>query len=217
VYSSSSHSSSSTSGIPDYIAAACFPGCVQLLANIFTLTLPDARGDNDSSSRVCEIACSTAVGARSAADSSSSSSSSVAAAVLSNVCGALLSLGQGVPDVDVTVGAAAASTKGATAAAAAAAAAPECYAKPTAASPVSSSRSSSSAMQLKLQCCEPACLVAREQKQQLTLQLQPPLAHGEEEEQQQQQQLVVRCRLVAFQDGSLLLDEHVTLQGNCMR
>ncbi|WIA40141.1 hypothetical protein OEZ86_013540 [Tetradesmus obliquus] len=41
-------SCSSSSSSPAYIAAACFPGCVQLLANVFTLR--PASGDNGNSS-----------------------------------------------------------------------------------------------------------------------------------------------------------------------
>jgi hypothetical protein len=228
-------SSSSSGSGPLQIAAACFPGCVQLLANIFTLRKGSGNdsnntgGDDDgsgggcSASSVQKITKSWAAGDSDDAVHCGSGSSSVAAAVLSSVCGALLSLGQGVPDVDVTVGAAAASTKGllatATAAAAAAAAA-STKAAPAAASS-DAACGSAEFPAVSLQCCEPPCLTAGEPKQQLTLQLQ---LHAEQQAKQGDVEVnssssssSPKCRLVAFQDGAAVTDQEVTLQDSIIR
>jgi hypothetical protein len=218
--------SSSSSCGPLQFAAACFPGCVQLLANIFSL-----RPDSSSSSsggdthggdgcdgvydlahkndKVCEkeeVQCS-----------SSSSSSGGAAALLSAVCGALVSLGEGSPAVEVTLGAAAV---GATATAHPAAAE---AAKPETVSNQAHQRNNQSnsydrpeLAAVTLQCCEPACLTAGKPQQQLTLQLQP----------QQQTKAVTalsgssssrRVRLVAFQDGAAVVDKEVSTEGSSIR
>jgi hypothetical protein len=211
------------------MASACFPGCVQLLANIFSLKTSgsssngngndggdgaedggdgaDDGGDGDGSLTAAKGLASWAAG-DSASAAVGGSSSDLAAAVLSNVCGELLSLGEGAPDVDVAVGAAAAITKGGGDTAATAA---------DAAADVSSSSSSKINPEfpaVSLQCFEPACLTAGEPQQQLTLQL-PAVQGGDADAPGEYDGAV--CRLVAFQDGEVVVDQEVTLQGNSIR
>jgi hypothetical protein len=224
------YSSSSSSSGPLQMASACFPGCVQLLANIFSLKTAgsdrcngngdgggdgaDDGGGGDGSLTAAKGLVSWAAGdsASAAAVSGSSSSSDLAAAVLSNVCGELLSLGEGAPDVHVAVGAAAATTKGgnnpATTTTAAASSADVGNS--------SSSKISPEFPAVSLQCFQPAYLTAGKAQQQLTLQLQLPAVQGGDADASGQYD-GAGCRLVAFQDGEAVIDQEVTLQGSSIR
>jgi hypothetical protein len=197
--------------MPIQIAAACFPGCVQLLANVFMIDLDKIRSTSDGS-----MTASFAVGDVANAAAIGSTSSDLASAVLSNVCGELLSVGQGAPDVDVAVGAAAATTKvgnttSATTADAALFATAPALPAPLAPSAVDDKATSTVSNKMALQCFQPACLTAGKPQQQLTLQLQLPAV------QQQGEAGSFRCRVVAFQDGAVVTDQEVTLQGNTIR
>jgi hypothetical protein len=196
---------------------------VQLLANIFSLkTAGSSSSSSDNGGGGANDGgggdgCTAAEGLASwaasvSAAAGSSSSSGVAAAVLSNVCGELLSLGEGAPDVDVAVGAAAATTKGigTNTAAVAAAAAPADVSSRSHRSQITSPEFPP----VSLQCVEPACLTAGKPQQQLTLQLQLPAVLGGDGLREYEG---ARCRLVAFQDGSAVVDQEVTLTSNSIR
>jgi hypothetical protein len=216
------------------MAAACFPGCVQLLANIFSLKPAGgsssssnggggANDDGDGGGGDCCTAAkglaSWAAGDSANAVAGSSSSSGVAAAVLSNVCGALLSLGEGAPDVDVAVGPAAATAMGIgtdTAAVAAAAPADVSRRRRRSSSSSKSQIASPEFPPVSLQCFEPACLTAGKQHQQMTLTLQLPGLQGGDASRDFEFDGAT-CRLVAFQDGAAVIDQEVTLTSNSIR
>jgi hypothetical protein len=204
---------SSSNGMPIQIAAACFPGCVQLLANVFMVDLDKIRSTLDGS-----MTASFAVGDVANAAAIGSSGSDLAATVLSNVCDELLSVGEGAPDVDVAVGAAAATTKIGNNTTAEAAQLATAQALPAALlpSPVAADKASVS-NKIALHCCEPACLTAGKPQQQLTLQLQLPALQSQEQQQQQGEEGSFRCRLVAFQDGAVVTDQEVTLLNSSIR
>jgi hypothetical protein len=172
----------SSAAAPLQLQAACFPGCVQLLANVIALPAAAAAATASSGSSTAE-------------DLAAIQSSSFVATLLSSlteqlktVCSAGAGLaGQlavdSAPAVDVLVGGATASSVAAAAAAGNAPNYPD----------------------VSLQWCNLACLTVGMQ-QQLTLHLQLAAAEGAAAGDG------AVCRLLCFNSAGVLLDEQVELQ-----